>query len=182
MILFYKKVNKEVPDLVYATKGSVGFDLTAQSILAVHKGTEEVKGEKLEKIKKGFNERNYLKIRGHERILIGTGIKIDQKNTQTDLNLEFQIRSRSSLALKRGLGILNSPGTIDADYEGEIKIILYNSSSFLSFIEKGERIAQLVPSFVERITDISTDGVNYSKVTYLSEEKRGEKGFGSSGK
>ena len=86
---------------------------------------------------------------------------------------EAQVRPRSGLAVKHGIGILNSPGTIDSDYRGEVKVILTNFSHEPFRVRRGDRIAQLVISRYERITWEETAGVN--------ETLRGEGGFGHTG-
>ncbi|MFK6999608.1 dUTP diphosphatase [Flavobacterium oreochromis] len=102
------------------------------------------------------------------RILIKTGLFIELPQ-----GYEAQIRPRSGLALKKGITVLNSPGTIDADYRGEIGIILVNLSNDFFEIEDGERIAQLVIAKHERIF--------WHPVEVLSDTDRGEGGFGSTG-
>mgnify|MGYP000428841596 CR=1 FL=1 len=104
-----------------------------------------------------------------ERFLIPTGIKIEMPN-----NCEGQIRPRSGLSLKHGITVLNSPGTIDPDYRGEIKIIIINLGETAFTITPGMRIAQLVISRVEKVQLVFVD-------TLKSKSIRGEKGFGSSG-
>lgn len=86
---------------------------------------------------------------------------------------ECQVRPRSGLALKRGLTVLNSPGTIDSDYRGEVGVILVNHSREYQRIERGDRVAQLVFARVER--------VQFLKTEELSESDRGNGGFGSTG-
>ena len=89
------------------------------------------------------------------------------------LGFEAQVRPRSGLAIKKGITVLNSPGTIDADYRGEIKVILVNLSNDFFEIENGERIAQMVIAKHERISwEVATD---------LNQTSRGEGGFGSTG-
>lgn len=105
-----------------------------------------------------------------ERALIPTGLKIALPE-----NLEAQVRPRSGLALKRGLTVLNSPGTIDADYRGNIGVILINLSSEKQTISDGERVAQLVIAPVTRLMD-------WEVVEKLPETVRGIGGFGSTGK
>jgi dUTP pyrophosphatase len=107
-------------------------------------------------------------IRPLERVLVSTGISIELPE-----GYEAQVRPRSGLSLKKGITVLNSPGTIDADYRGEIKVILINLSDKEVVIEKGERIAQMVISKVER--------ANVVEVSSLSSTKRQEGGFGSTG-
>ena len=103
-----------------------------------------------------------------ERKLINTGLYV-----QLGKNYEAQVRPRSGLALKKGITVLNSPGTIDADYRGEIGIILINLSNENFEIKSGDRIAQLVISRHETIEWQTVDSLNNSN--------RGEKGFGSTG-
>lgn len=103
-----------------------------------------------------------------ERTLIPTGIRIALPR-----GTEAQIRPRSGLAVKKGLGVLNSPGTIDSDYRGEIKILLVNLSNEKTFIEPGERIAQMVVS--------QHCSVKWKEVDQLPDSMRGEGGFGSTG-
>ena len=86
---------------------------------------------------------------------------------------EVQVRPRSGLALKKGVTVLNTPGTIDADYRGELKVILVNLSAEPFVVEPGERIAQIVLAKHEVI--------DWQEVEVLSESERGEGGFGSTG-
>ena len=104
-----------------------------------------------------------------ERILIPTGLYIE-----LPVGYEAQIRPRSGLALNEGLGILNSPGTIDADYRGEIGVIVVNLSNNVIQIENGERICQMVINRVEQ--------AEWVEVETLDESERGEGGFGHTGK
>ena len=87
---------------------------------------------------------------------------------------EVQVRPRSGLALKHGIGILNSPGTIDSDYRGEVVVILFNFSRKPFEIKRGDRIAQIVPLKIPACEIVETDE--------LSSTDRGEGGFGSTGK
>jgi dUTP pyrophosphatase len=87
---------------------------------------------------------------------------------------EVQVRPRSGLALKHGITCLNTPGTIDSDYRGEVKVILANLSSEPFEVRRGERIAQLVPAPVLQ--------ANFAEVAELSETSRGAGGFGSTGR
>ena len=103
------------------------------------------------------------------RVIIPTGLFIDLKK-----GFEAQIRPRSGLAAKFGVTVLNSPGTIDADYRGEIKIILVNISNSDFVINDGERIAQMVVSKHER--------VKWEQVDKLSDTERGAGGLGHTGK
>jgi len=104
-----------------------------------------------------------------ERKLIKTGIAFE-----IEQGYEVQIRPRSGLAYKHGITVLNSPGTIDADYRGEIMVLLINLSNDFYGIKKGERIAQAVVAPVVQAEIV--------EVEELSDTKRGEKGFGSTGK
>lgn len=103
-----------------------------------------------------------------ERTLVKTGLFIE-----LPVGFEAQVRPRSGLALKKGITVLNSPGTIDADYRGEIGVILINLSSDEFVIENGERIAQLVIAQYQQ--------AEFIEVNELSETSRGAGGFGSTG-
>lgn len=103
-----------------------------------------------------------------ERSIVGTGLFIE-----LPIGYEAQVRPRSGLAAKKGVTVLNAPGTIDADYRGEIGVILVNLSNEDFTIENGERIAQLVIAKHERAEWIT--------VEELTETARGEGGFGSTG-
>ena len=110
-----------------------------------------------------------LSIKPLERVLVPTGIFIE-----LPVGYEAQVRPRSGLAYKKGVGVVNSPGTIDADYRGEIKVILINLSNEYLVIEDGERVAQMVIAKHER--------AEWEQVSELSETDRGAGGFGSTGK
>lgn len=127
----------------YATEGASGMDIRA-------------------------NLETSVLIKPFERVLIPTGIFI-----QLPEGFEAQIRPRSGLAFKYGMTVLNSPGTIDSDYIGEIKILLINLSQENFLIENGERIAQMIISQYTKI--------NWEQVEILTQTKRGEGGFGSTG-
>lgn len=103
-----------------------------------------------------------------ERTLVKTGLFIE-----LPLGYEAQVRPRSGLALKKGISVLNSPGTVDADYRGEIGVILINLSNEDFVIENGERIAQMVIAKHEQ--------AQFIEVNELSETTRGAGGFGSTG-
>ena len=103
-----------------------------------------------------------------ERALIPTGIFIEVSE-----GYEAQVRPRSGLAIKNGITVLNTPGTIDADYRGEVKVILINLSNEPFTIQNGNRIAQMVIAKYEKIT--------WKEVSQLSETERGADGFCSSG-
>ena len=106
----------------YGSELASGLDVTAFKILKVFRGDREIEPENLKKVQEGFEKRGYIKLRSLERILFGTGIRAVLPE-----NLELQVRSRSGITLKRGLCVLNSPGTIDADYQGEIGVIMYKN-------------------------------------------------------
>ena len=107
-------------------------------------------------------------LRPLERIIIPTGLKISLPK-----NLEAQIRPRSGLAYTHGISILNSPGTIDSDYRGEIKILLINLGQDKFVIEHGSRIAQLIIAPIIK--------AKLKVVLALNKTKRGHRGFGSTG-
>lgn len=139
-----KVINNSDYDLPsYATKLSAGLDLKA-------------------------NIEESITINTLERLLIPTGLKIELPE-----GYEAQIRPRSGLALRHGITVLNSPGTIDADYRGEIGVILVNLSDTPFTINPGERIAQMVVAEHARIDFIEVDE--------LDDSERGEGGFGHSG-
>jgi dUTP pyrophosphatase len=145
MSIAIKIVNKSHHSLpAYATSGASGMDLRANLEVA-------------------------LQLQPMERILIPTGLFLAIPE-----NYEAQIRPRSGLALKQGLTCLNTPGTIDADYRGEIKVILINLSTEMQTIQDGDRIAQIVFCAVEK--------VNLESVIELEITQRGEGGFGHTGK
>lgn len=128
----------------YATEGSSGMDLRAS-----------------------MNET--VTLQPLERALIPTGLFIELPE-----GFEAQVRPRSGLAIKQGITCLNTPGTIDADYRGEIKVILINLSNEIQTVHNGDRIAQMVIQQVEKIT--------WLPATELEQTTRNEGGFGSTGK
>lgn len=139
-----KIVNKSMNDLPeYGTPFAAGMDLRAS-----------------------LEEPVLLKAR--ERRLIPTGLFMELPE-----GYEAQIRPRSGLALKKGISVLNTPGTIDADYRGEIGIILINLSDKDFMVENGERICQMVINKVETIA--------WSQVDSLEDSERGDGGFGHTG-
>lgn len=103
-----------------------------------------------------------------ERVLVSTGIAIELQPY-----MEAQIRPRSGLAIKNGITVLNTPGTIDCQYRGEVKVILYNTSPVEFHVEKGMRIAQMVITKLPETLFVEVDK--------LSETERGSGGFGSTG-
>jgi dUTP pyrophosphatase len=108
-------------------------------------------------------------IRPLQRMLVPTGLHIE-----LPIGFEAQIRPRSGLAYKHGISIVNSPGTIDADYRGEIKVLLINLSDTDFVIKNGDRIAQMIIAKHETIS--------WEAVEQLSETARGEGGYGHTGK
>ena len=139
-----KIVNKSSwPDPAYATEASAGLDLRANTGAPITLGPLE-------------------------RALVPTGIFI-----QLPVGFEAQIRPRSGLATKRGITVINSPGTVDADYRGELKVSLVNLSSQEQVIDPGERIAQMVVARHEK--------VEWEDVEALDETSRGAGGWGSTG-
>ena len=121
----------------------------------------------------GMDLRAYLEnpivLKPLQRTLVKTGLFISLKP-----GYEAQVRPRSGLALKKGISVLNSPGTIDADYRGEIGVILINLSDSEFKIDSGDRIAQMVIAKHET--------VSWKSVDKLDDSLRGNKGFGSTGK
>lgn len=111
---------------------------------------------------------NPINLKPLERTLVKTGLYVELEK-----GFEIQVRPRSGLALKKGITVLNSPGTIDADYRGEIGIILINLSKEKFIINSGDRIAQLVVCKYEQPIIKLSDS--------LGETLRGKKGFGSTG-
>ena len=109
-----------------------------------------------------------ITLKSLERTIVKTGLFIE-----LPIGYEAQVRPRSGLAAKKAITVLNSPGTVDADYRGEIGVILVNLSNEDFVIENGERIAQLIIAKHER--------AEWLEVNELSETSRGEGGFGSTG-
>jgi len=143
----FKRLSEEfnnIPIPSYSTSGSAGMDICA-----------------------AIKEPVYLKPKEVEIITTNLSIEIPE-------GFEIQVRPRSGLAARHALGILNSPGTIDSDYRGEVKIILINFSKEEFIIQPGDRIAQLILSKVYKARFEETEELNHSK--------RGEGGFGHTGK
>jgi dUTP pyrophosphatase len=109
-----------------------------------------------------------IELKPLERILVSTGLFIALPK-----GYEAQIRARSGLAFKHGITVLNSPGTIDADYRGELKVLLVNLSNTSFMINDGERVAQMVIAKHEQIS--------WNETSNLDETERGEGGFGHTG-
>jgi dUTP pyrophosphatase len=140
-----KIINKSKHELPsYATNAAAGMDLRA-------------------------NIDEPIVLKSLQRTLVATGLFIE-----LPVGYEAQIRPRSGLAFKNGLTVLNSPGTIDADYRGEVKVILVNLSTDEFIINDGERVAQMVIAKHEQ--------AEWIEVEMLEESARGEGGFGSTGK
>ena len=121
----------------------------------------------------GFDLRSTedLWIQANDRKLIPTGLRFDIPD-----GYEIQVRSKSGLALKQGLMVLNSPGTVDSGYQGEVKVIMFNTTNERIKIEKGQKIAQAVICPV-----VNGKWVNLIKVEEIGEKDRNDKGFGSTG-
>ncbi len=109
-----------------------------------------------------------IELKPLERALVKTGLFME-----LPVGYECQVRPRSGLALKKGITVLNSPGTVDADYRGEVGVILINLSNEIFVVEDGERIAQLVFAEVAQ--------ADWTQVEELTETDRGAGGFGSTG-
>jgi len=109
-----------------------------------------------------------IELEPSDRALVPTGLVIELPD-----GYEAQVRPRSGLALKRGVTVLNSPGTIDADYRGEVRVLLINLGAETFLIQRGDRIAQLVVSPATRVEIIATEALGVTG--------RGEGGFGSTG-
>ena len=110
-------------------------------------------------------------VQANDRKLIPTGLRFD-----IPLGYEIQVRSKSGLALKQGLMVLNSPGTVDSGYQGEVKVIIFNTTNDRIKIEKGQKIAQAVLCPV-----MNGKWVNLVKVEEIGSKDRNDKGFGSTG-
>ena len=141
--ILIKRLSKNISLPKYETDGSSGMDLAA-------------------------NIENKIKIAPGKSAIIPTGLSVSIPK-----NFEIQIRPRSGLAAKNKISVLNTPGTIDADYRGELKVILINLSDNAFIIEKGLRIAQMVLCPVIKAT--------LKEVEIMEETKRGSGGFGSTG-
>lgn len=156
----------------YKTEGSSGADITANSIKKVYMNNVESSEDITQKLKNIFEAHNHVIIRPNERILFGTGLTITNIYPN---NIELQVRPRSGLSLKKGLIVVNSPGTIDNDYRGEIGVIIMNVSRKLIKVEKGERIAQLV------VAEIPKGRFYEDTKNSFNKTQRGDGGFGSTG-
>lgn len=119
-------------------------------------------------IKACFEDKGSITLKPFERVLIPTGLSLEIPK-----GFEVQVRPRSGLSLKTGLMVVNSPGTIDSDYRGEVKVIIANISNKDEVIEHGTRIAQLIIAPVYQIEWLESETLN--------ETQRGAGGFGSTG-
>jgi dUTP pyrophosphatase len=121
----------------------------------------------------GFDLRSTEEIwvQGNDRKLIPTGLRFDIPD-----GYEIQVRSKSGLALKQGLMVLNSPGTVDSGYQGEVKVIIFNTTKERIKIEKGQKIAQAVLCPV-----VNGKWINLVRVSEIGEKDRNNQGFGSTG-
>lgn len=151
-----------LPPMKYATPGSSGFDL-----YAALSGDEYYDSREIILNKSG---------QAGSTKLIPTGFRMELPS-----GFEGQVRPRSGLALKNGITVLNSPGTIDSDYRGEIKVILQNTSNSRFVISHGMRIAQMVIAPVLRVNIIASQEEYVDENDTLSETGRGDGGFGSTG-
>ena len=142
--ILIKKISEEVITPKYKTEGSSGVDLSAF-----------------------LNKKVVIKPNSSELIPTGLQVAIPEE-------LEIQIRPRSGLAAKESMGVLNSPGTIDSDYRGELKIILFNHGDKDFIINNGDRIAQMVLVPILKM--------EFEEVDNLPDTVRGQGGFGSTGK
>ena len=142
--ILIKKINRKVITPKYKTDGSSGVDLSA------------------------FLDKEVV-IKPNSSDLIPTGLQVAIPE-----EFEIQIRPRSGLAAKESIGVLNSPGTIDSDYRGELKIILFNHSNKDFIINNGDRIAQMVLVPILKM--------EFEEVDSLPDTVRGQGGFGSTGK
>ena len=138
-----KRLSKNIELPKYETNGSSGMDLSA-------------------------NIEKQIKIDPGKTSIIPTGISVSIPK-----NFEIQIRSRSGLAAKNQISVLNAPGTIDADYRGELKVILINLSNKTCVVERGTRIAQMVLCPIDK--------AKFKEVDSLDDTDRGAGGFGSTG-
>jgi dUTP pyrophosphatase len=154
-------VDNTVKKPVYSTEGAAGFDLFAHTFKSVTNPGEALK-------KEDANVES-INLYPGARVLVGTGIHM-----AIPTGYEVQVRPRSGNAIKKGLTVLNSPGTIDSDYRGEVGVILINHSKDAVTITKGDAIAQGVLKQVER--------ANFVKVDELPSTERGQGGFGSTDK
>jgi dUTP pyrophosphatase len=160
--------NVDFPE--YKSKGAAGFDVQAHRIVKVFDGTKEASEDTVKTLQEKFKAQGHINLRPFERVLFGTGIQV----AFIKPDYELQVRSRSGVAVKRGLVVSNSPGTIDSDYRGEIMVSITNTTKYLNAVQYNERIAQIVYQ--------AADQVPITKAETILETERGEGGFGSTGK
>lgn len=161
MELKVKLKHRNVKLPVYGSTNSAGIDLIADSFISKYDSNEEER--KLDSL-----NLDCLHLYPNERVLIGTGLYME-----IPVGYELQIRSRSGNAFKKGLIVLNQPGTIDSDYRGEIGVIIINKSNNKQTVYVGDKIAQAVLAKHER--------ADFTIVDYLEETERGDGGFGHTG-
>ncbi|MFA5833658.1 MAG: dUTP diphosphatase [Bacteroidota bacterium] len=137
------ELTNDVPLPTYATQGSAGMDIYAAVV-------------------------NEMTVKAGETTLVPTGFSME-----IPVGFEAQIRPRSGLALKSSIGLMNSPGTIDSDYRGEVKIVFTNYGKNDFVVKRGDRIAQMIVAKYER--------VEWEETHRLSETVRGSGGFGHTG-
>lgn len=171
--LYVEKMFEDVKTPFKATPEASGFDVYAYRFNRIYRnfggnGETVIQVEDMinKEVRDGVLQLNYL-----ERVLVGTGLKL----TLNAPGYEIQARPRSGLALKNGLTVLNTPGTIDNDYRGELGIIIVNLSRKTQLIPLGERIAQIVPAAVALPEIVVVDNLPEPATD------RKEGGFGSSG-
>lgn len=172
--LRYEKIDERVlPPTKPKTDTDAGYDVYAWTIdkMIMHSGgngEDAISGDKNpQRLEDRFQgDGKSFTIQQGERVLISTGLKVT-----VEPGWEIQVRPRSGLAWKKGLTVLNAPGTIDESYRGELKIILVNTSRKEQYITLGDAIAQIVP---KKVTHLELEEVNFKNST-----KRGSDGFGS---
>lgn len=171
--MFKLKLIGNVKPPKYQSERASGFDVEANRIHSIFDGTVKLEEDKLNMLQEKFNTRKFINLRPGERITFGTGLIL----ADMEAGYELQVRSRSGIATKKGLIVTNQPGTIDADYRGEILVSITNNTKYLNAVYKNSRIAQIVCQKVEKPIDNDIPIVDE-----IVETVRGESGFGSTGK
>lgn len=151
------------PTLNYAITGSAGGDISAFKFLKLYDSNNEILLNGVE-----LDKKRHLTLQPGQRVLVSSGFKVN-----IPLGYEMQIRSRSGLALKHGIIVANSPGTIDSGYTGTVGVVLVNTSNAPYTIGQYERVAQAVIAKYEI--------PEFVKIEEHETTERGEKGFGSTG-